>query len=521
MREFVRENDLSTAPRYLLVGGMSAKKLLLATPLLQWYLNHGLVVTKVHKVIESVPMRCFQKFTEYVCDARRKADLDRDRAILGDIAKLIANSAYGGLLLEKSKHTTTTYVHDIHKAKLLINNPRFMQCTDMGDGYYEMQMRKYAINYDLPVQLGFFILAYAKLRMLQFYYDFLDHYISRDHFQLAQMDTDSMYFAICEESILDVIKPDMKDAYLENTLHQCNDVVREVDDTYFLPRECCQKHIAFDKRTAGLFKVEAIGNSMISLNSKTYFLDMDHGHKFSCKGISKRFFSNPKPVYESVVDSKESVSRTNTGFRKRNGTMQTYEQKRQGFTYFYCKRVVGPDGVSTSPLTMTLCPWVDQNVVPFGGESERDEKILEDRHVRLDAVNYFSPDGHLLSSIESVYNYHFLKFHKKDIPFERVNTTYVDEETMNSIAKNMKPRAEWVQKREEVLLEILKEVGERPEHRRWLLSTGDKRLVYCTKDKYFGAGVTRRMCLLVPPSKYIGRNVYGKLWEKVREGLKE
>ena len=37
----------------LLVGGMRAEKILLATPLLQFYLRHGLIVTKVYEVFLS------------------------------------------------------------------------------------------------------------------------------------------------------------------------------------------------------------------------------------------------------------------------------------------------------------------------------------------------------------------------------------------------------------------------------------------------------------------------------------
>lgn len=44
MQQHVRENGLSEKPRRLLVGGMKARKLLPASPLLQWYLQHGLEV---------------------------------------------------------------------------------------------------------------------------------------------------------------------------------------------------------------------------------------------------------------------------------------------------------------------------------------------------------------------------------------------------------------------------------------------------------------------------------------------
>ena len=42
---------------------------------------------------------------------------------------------------------------------------------------------------------------YANLRMLQFYYDFLDKYLDRSGFQMCEMDTDSAYIAIAGESV--------------------------------------------------------------------------------------------------------------------------------------------------------------------------------------------------------------------------------------------------------------------------------------------------------------------------------
>ena len=32
---------------------------------------------------------------------------------------------------------------------------------------------------NLPIQIGFFVYQYAKLRMLEFYYDFMDKFIDR------------------------------------------------------------------------------------------------------------------------------------------------------------------------------------------------------------------------------------------------------------------------------------------------------------------------------------------------------
>ena len=48
---------------------------------------------------------------------------------------------------------------------------------------------------------------------------------------------------------------------------------------------------------------------------------------------------------------------TNLGFRMKDTTMFTYSQDKIGFNYFYCKRKVLEDGISTTPLDICLSPW--------------------------------------------------------------------------------------------------------------------------------------------------------------------
>ena len=59
-----------------LLGVMKAKKILLYTPLIEWYLQHGLRLTAVHQLIEYEPGKPFSWFPEEVTNARREADKD-------------------------------------------------------------------------------------------------------------------------------------------------------------------------------------------------------------------------------------------------------------------------------------------------------------------------------------------------------------------------------------------------------------------------------------------------------------
>lgn len=54
-------------------------------------------------------------------------------------------------------------------------------------------MTKKTIKHDLPIQLGFFVYQYAKMRMLAFYYDVVDRFVDRSDFCVLEMDTGNVY----------------------------------------------------------------------------------------------------------------------------------------------------------------------------------------------------------------------------------------------------------------------------------------------------------------------------------------
>ena len=63
---------------------MAAQKILIATPPLKWYLEHGLQVSKIYQVIEYTPKACFKNFQNKVSEARRDGDRDPTTAIIAD-----------------------------------------------------------------------------------------------------------------------------------------------------------------------------------------------------------------------------------------------------------------------------------------------------------------------------------------------------------------------------------------------------------------------------------------------------
>ena len=183
MRQYAEEHNILTKPRRMLVGSYRGDKILLTTPLLRWYIAHGLVVDHVYQVVEYEPKPCFRNFGESVSTARRNGDVDPEKAIIGDTMKLLGNSAYGKTVTNVDKHRDVKYCTEVGTSSC-INNKRFRQLDVVVEDAYEVTSSKARVTYDLPLHIGFFVYQYAKLRMLEFYYDFVDRYVAivNNHF---------------------------------------------------------------------------------------------------------------------------------------------------------------------------------------------------------------------------------------------------------------------------------------------------------------------------------------------------
>ena len=313
----------------------------------------------IYQVIEYDPIPCFRWFGDAVSTARREGDVHRDKTIIADTMKLLGNSGYGKTITNVDRHRDVSYCTE-KAASLMVNDKRFRQLDIVVDDAYEIEMSKKTIKYTLPVHVGFFVLQYAKMRMLQFYYDFINRYVERPLFQYCEMDTDSAYLALAGESVDDLVTPALRDHYFRHRSEwlpsECCDEHRTeyvrcrlANRPWVGDVACCKARRAFDKRTPGLFKVEWSGDGFVGLCSKTYYC-FGATDKYSTKGLSKRHNTIDKDAFLEVLTNRRSGSGKNRGFRVRKSTVLTYVQERAALTYFYAKRVVHEDEVTTGPV---------------------------------------------------------------------------------------------------------------------------------------------------------------------------
>ena len=173
MHDYLQQSGRKRFPEQpKLLGVMSAKKILLYAPLLVWYLNRGLKLTAVYRTIDYEPREIFSWFVNEVANNRRKGDADKDKALLAEVFKLLGNSAYGKFIEAVERHTNTIYTCDEEEVDKSLRSARFKTLEEIGPAY-KVELRKSKITIDRPFQVGIVVYQLAKLRMLQFYYEFL------------------------------------------------------------------------------------------------------------------------------------------------------------------------------------------------------------------------------------------------------------------------------------------------------------------------------------------------------------
>lgn len=248
MKAYAEENEYLTRPRKNLINSFWARKILLTTPILKWYIKNGLCVTRIYSVIEMVPKQCFASIRDEIIDFRRQADLDPALKSSGENWKTLGNSLYGKTVTNKQRHKDHRIVPD-EKAGKLINSNRFHKMEEVGEVAYEVSLDKTKIKEDLPITVAFFVYNYAKLRQLEFVYDFLKRYLRPGSYQIVCSDTDSIIAAYESRNIDQLVKPEMAAEY--NLWGKAS----------FLATD------NFTKRTPGLYKEELSATGITALSA--------------------------------------------------------------------------------------------------------------------------------------------------------------------------------------------------------------------------------------------------------------
>ena len=509
MRSKIKYKD-----RKLLVSDLQAREILLSTKLIQWYLKHGLKITKIHEVIEYVPKRPFTEFVTEITEKRKEGSRNPNKAVLAQTYKLIGNSSYGSMLMNKLKFEKISIVGGEENARDRINCPNFIQLSQLGGDMYEIEESYSKLALDIPIQIGFQILQLAKLRMLEFAYDFIAKYIEKPLYQYLYCDTDSLYFSFSKGSLEECVKKSKQKEFFSQLQDYCG---TKRCSNPFLSRTCCAEHLFEDDKEPGLLKVEfAAGDIFIGLCSKTYVCRSSDTLKLSCKGVNKSTILGEGGVVEmfkATLLDKQSRQGVNSGIRQYRMGMYSYTQKKDAFSYLYVKRCVDESGIYSSPLNIILNP-VPCSLFPI---EELKEMSLDFRH----SFKYGK--------------WRFTTLYQAMIYFKVLNADCKENEQNTLLKRVMSGKREEIaqvdfsvtssSKWMEIMFWQMKDIIRKrllqfPNMLTKLHGTYPLSLVYCSKwDHIWCAGEEWKVIRWLPPSDVPGKNYLGEIYASLRQSM--
>ena len=376
----------------------------------------------------------------------------------------------------------------------------------------EVQSGYKTILLDTASYLGFHVLNLSKITMLNFRYKFLETYIERHLFNTILTDTDSLFLNLGKETLAQCVKPEMKQKFYEMLNGRCND---EHYPESYLPRTCCSRHQKWDLRRAGIFKPELENGEVIyALTSKTYYaLTTDGTAKFTAKGVSRtaKMLDQGEDIFRSVLTTKQNRAVTIRGFRTIEGEIRTYELTKNAFPFVYYKRVLADDGIHTTALPVTLCPYKKDYVC-----IELDLEKLSPTCV--DPKFAFTMNGEVFQSIMQA----LCKMVLWKCELEQTETSQElkegDIRKLFDIYRKSGSAKEWGVVEKSIILDVLKaRTSQHTVLKELLLASPSLKLLYCTEHSFrLGNGYSPDVTRWLPSALDAGFNLIGCGYQQLK-----
>ena len=166
-----------------------------------FYLSHGLVLKKVHKIV-SFKQKPFLKDYILTLTRLRSIAAANNLTFFVNVFKLLANSTYGKFAQNPKNFTFAKLCLSEKDLKKAINSKRFLHACIINQDVAIVEYKPDQILYDSPFSIAATILDLAKLH-LYYYYDVLKPAFVPDKVKLLMTDTDSLIFSVNSECFFD------------------------------------------------------------------------------------------------------------------------------------------------------------------------------------------------------------------------------------------------------------------------------------------------------------------------------
>ena len=323
--------NISTGLVYKLIPTLSKKeKYVLHYRNLQLYIDLGLKLTKIHRVLEFDQSPWLKQYIDYNTEKRKNAKNDFEK----DFFKLMNNSVFGKTMENIRKRVDVRLVTDEKKLLKLTSKPTYVSSKIFNENLVAVHKIKETLTLNRPAYVGMCILDLSKTLMYDFHYK----YIKEKYGEKAKLlftDTDSLTYEI---EAKDVYKDFFKD--------------KDKFDNSDYP-EYSPFFYKENKKVIGKFKDEAAGIPIIEfigLRSKmySYIKDNQKGGK-TAKGIKKNVIKNNiihDDYKETLFNNKQMYHKMKT-IRSENHQLGSYELNKVSLSCFDDKRYIHNNGINS------------------------------------------------------------------------------------------------------------------------------------------------------------------------------
>ena len=248
-------------------------------------LNHGLVLTKVHGVIQFNQKDWLKSYIDMNTKLRKEAKNDFEK----DFFKLMNNSLFGKAMANVRKHRDIKFVTTDEKRNKLFSEPNYHTTKRFPENLLATEMKKIKVKMNRPIYLDMSILDISNTLMYKFWYDYFKPKYG-DKAKLCYTDTDSFIIHIIIEDFFEDISNDVEEWYDTSNYDENNKRP--------LP-------IGKNKKVIGLFKDKLGGRIMkefCALRAKTYSYLMDGNSEVKKSKGTKKCVMKRELIFENYKD---------------------------------------------------------------------------------------------------------------------------------------------------------------------------------------------------------------------------
>ena len=175
-------------------------------------LNHGMILKKVHRVIQFNQETWLKPYSEINTKLRTKVKNYFEK----DLFKLMNNSIFGKTVENVRKYRDIKLVTTDKRRNQLVSEPNYHTTKWFSEDLLAIEMKKIKVKMNKPVYLGLSILEISKTLMYEFWYDYIKPKYQKNT-KLCYMDTDSFIIHIKTEDFYKDIADDVKKRYDTST----------------------------------------------------------------------------------------------------------------------------------------------------------------------------------------------------------------------------------------------------------------------------------------------------------------